>query len=201
MTRRALGRSLAVCLLTAVPSLAEAGPPLICHPFHTGTAQLLTWGNGSSWNSPEPTYDAERLVDDTLRLLSPHAPVLARMENLRRATIYAGRQQRIASALLQALVDRAERTTGRDRVLALFDAGYVIESYKQATHLHRWPAPDRDGYALVMRAIEASGGNPEMEFAASLMADGSRAQEHLQRARRAASAHSLLAHNIDQVWR
>jgi hypothetical protein len=201
MTQRSLTNALVVLVFALVPSVAHAGPPLICHPFQTAQSELLPWGPGPSWNSPAPNYDVDRLVNDMLRLLHPAAPVLARMENMRRATIYAGRDRQVATALLQAIVDRADRGAGPERSAALFDAGYLLESYKQAAHLHRWPTPLHDGYALVVRALALSGGQPEMEFAASLMTEGSRAQAHLRCARAAASAQPLLAHNIDQVWR
>jgi hypothetical protein len=40
-----------------------------------------------------------------------------------------------------------------------------------------------------------------MEFAVSLMTEGERAQSHLRRARAAPSPESLLAKNIDTLWK
>jgi hypothetical protein len=88
--------------LLAVSTAATAGPPLICHPFDAGPAAVLPWGQGPGWNTPDRSYDVERLTADTLRLLSPEAPVRARMENLRRATIYASKDRRVAAELLAA---------------------------------------------------------------------------------------------------
>src|SRR5688572_6685197 len=69
---------------------ALAGPPLICHPFTTGAGvPLLPWAEGSEWRLPHAGYDRANLVADTLSLLSADAPILARMENMRRAAIYA----------------------------------------------------------------------------------------------------------------
>ena len=90
-------------------SLASAGPPLICHPFTTGTgAPLLPWAEGKQWHQPDPGYDRANLVADTLRLLSADAPILDRMENMRRAAIYADENPRTAAALLTAVVERTK---------------------------------------------------------------------------------------------
>ena len=94
----------------------------------------------------------------------------------------------------------------------MFDAGYLIESYKQAVSLHgqslladsagrRWTMRDEsggDGYAMVTRAIALAGGNGEMELAASLMKSGSQSEVHRRRAASNARAGSLLARNLAQ---
>lgn len=198
MTR--MNTFLAAALLFAVPSLSEAGPPLLCHPFQTTNAPLLPWGSGPGWNTPSASYDVGRLPDDLLRLLSADAPVLARMENMRRAAIYMWDNPRLADQVIAALGGRTTSTTGREQALALFDAGYILETYKQGAHRHH-RTDIQDGYSMVVRAITMTGGNAEMEFAASLMTEGERAQSHVRRARAAASAESLLAKNIDTLWK
>lgn len=198
MTR--LNTWLAAALFAAVPSLSEAGPPLLCHPFQTANSPLLPWGSGPGWNTPSASYDVSRLPDDLLRVLSADAPVLARMENMRRAVIYAWENPRLADQLIAALTARATSTTGREQALALFDAGYILETYKQGAHRHHRTGI-QDGYPLVLRAITMTGGNPDMEFAASLMTEGERAQAHLRRARAAAPPRSVLAKNIDTLWK
>jgi hypothetical protein len=190
---------LTTALLIALPALADAGPPLICHPFQTAGAELLTWGSGPEWNNPARNYDVQRLTADTLRLLTPDTPVLARMENLRRAAIYATQNQGAADALLHALTQRA--TAADANATALFDAGYLIEAYKQSAHMYRWSPPGQDGYAMVVRAIGMTRDAAAMEFAASLMSRGADAQAHLRRARAAASSQPLLAQNIETHWR
>lgn len=181
---------------------AYAGPPLICHPFDIGEAKSLPWG-GSQWRAVKADYDLNRLVEDTLALLTPDVPVIVRMETLRRATVYAvwaGRDRevgyavkdsKVANELLSRLTARAK---GRPDAKALFDAGYLAESYKQAGQ-----KTDVNGYDLVIKAISLSEPNPEMEFAAALIAlDGRREkhQEHLQKAVARATAGSLLAKNL-----
>ena len=193
--------------------VAEAGPPLICHAFDAGKAPLLPWTPGDGWNTPDRAYDVQRLTADTMRLLSPEAPVLARMENLRRATIYAAKDQRVAAELLAAVLGRALTTAATDsrEPLAWFDAGYLIESYRQASHVYKWDMLSNtertawnhrseplgaDGYAFVRKALQLAGPNPEMEFAASLMKEGPISAGHRQRAAAGAPAGSLLAKNL-----
>jgi hypothetical protein len=119
---------------------------------------------------------------------------------------------RIAGELLSAILARALQpaANGAPDADALFDAGYLIESYKQAAWLDRQHArsedrgawwmgsqPAADGYALVTRASTLGGLAPEMEFAASLMKDGTVADEHRRRASAGASTDSLLARNLE----
>jgi hypothetical protein len=133
------------------------------------------------------------------------------MENIRRATIYAGSDRQAASDLMSALVARAQSPEGGRDSLAQFDAGYLIESYRQAAHIYKWDmlsTAERakwalrsepagvDGYALVTRAITIAGGNPEMEFAASLMKEGTVGAEHRRKAMAGAKPGSLLAKNL-----
>jgi hypothetical protein len=195
-----------------IASAAEAGPPLICHQFDAGSAVLLPWESSrAGWNTPDAAYDVQRLTADTLGLLTPDAPVLARMENMRRATIYAARDQRVAAELLAAVMQRAQADAGKGRdPLAWFDAGYLVESYRQASHIYKWdmlsgaeksawalrtePA-GVDGYAFVRKALSLAE-NPEMEFAASLMKEGNVGTEHRRRAAAGAAAGSLLAKNL-----
>ena len=196
--RRLTRTAVTLAVLLAVSRAATAGPPLICHPFDAGSAAVLPWGQGPGWNTPDRSYDVERLTADTLRLLSPDAPVLARMENLRRATIYASKDRRLAAELLAAVLAKAMSAAAerpRDP-LAWFDAGYVLESYRQASVIHRREVPEIDGFRLVEKALELAGSNAEMEFAASLMKEGAAADAHRQRAVAGARPGSLLAKNL-----
>jgi len=196
--------TLAVVVFFATPALA--GPPLICHPFETAGGTLIAWGTGPGWNSPDRNYDVKTLVADTNAVLSADAPILTRMENLRRATIYAMRDPAVAQELLKNVMARALSTTTDSR--AWFDAGYLIESYKQATHLREdrkpelrlWAAVDEtlrvDGYNWGKKSMSMSGSSAEMEFAASLMTQGAVASAHRARAIGAAPKNSLLAKNL-----
>lgn len=195
-TMGALG--IALC----VAGVAEAGPPLICHPFDAGTASVLPWGSGPGWNTPDPAYDVRRLTADTLRLLNEKTPILARMENLRRATIYASKDRRVAAELLAAVLGRAlaaEERGSRDAI-AWFDAGHLIESYRQASHIGSGGMLSAaiDGYKFVQKALELAGSSPEMEYAASLMTEGAVSASHRRRAEAGATAGSLLARNLEK---
>lgn len=194
MMQRRIACTIPFTLLLAFASVVEAGPPLICIPFETGSTRLLPWGDGPGWNSPDRRYEVRHLTRDTLRLLTPDAPVLERMENLRRATIYAGGDSRIAGELLAALMARADASAD---AATLFDAGYLVESYKQFAFIQPGAAPAIDGYALVKRAIAMSGA-VEMEYAASLMSQGDAAAAHRRRAQAAAPRGSLLARNLEK---
>lgn len=194
----------ATLLLIATPALA--GPPLICHPFETPGGKLITWGTGSGWNTPDRSYDLKKLVADTNAVLTPDSPILTRMENMRRATIYAMRDPQIAEALLKSVTTRALGTSTDS--LAWFDAGYLIESYKQAVairekgtpQLRGWAAVDEtikvDGYNWVKKAMAMTSPSAELEFAASLMTQGSIASAHRAKAAAAAPKGSLLARNL-----
>jgi len=206
---------------------ALAGPPLICHPFVTAAdAKLLPWvPTDKNWYSPDHGYRVENLTADTLRLLTPDAPVLSRMENLRRATIYASQDARVATELLHALLARAESPAADPRAAALaqFDVGYLVETYRQFGHsvdydMLRTEHPAKpleafarnaspaeaakiaslDGRALLREAQAALPAlNAEIEFAVSLASpDNKTAAVHRGRASAGAPAGSLLARNI-----
>jgi hypothetical protein len=193
--------AITLVVLFATPALA--GPPLICNPFVTDGGKLLAWGTGPGWNTPDRAYDIRTLVADTTAVLTPGAPVLTRMENLRRATIYALRDPLVAEQLLKALMSRALATTTDSG--AWFDAGYLIEAYKQGSYLRgdrkatAWAAVDEtirvDGYGFVKKAIAMRGPNAEMELAASLMTEGAAAAAHRARAA-AAGPGSMVAKNL-----
>lgn len=214
-TLRSFQFALAVCaILVAFQPNAEAGPPLTCHPFDIGAAKSLPW-TGDGWNlSGKSDYDLGRLVEDTQALLTPGVPVIVRMETLRRAALYARKDQRIAKELLARLRARAQdaEAKGRPDALAWFDLGYLVETYKQVNlTFKKLPsgsyepafqpnaAAGLDGYAWVQKAITLRGQDPEMEFAAALITAYPRQKshdEHLQRAIAGATDSSLLAINL-----
>jgi hypothetical protein len=175
MTRsvRLLSASLAVFVLA--PAAVQAGPPLICHPVDIGAAPSLPWGSGPGWNTPQPGYDRARLVKDTLALLSPATPIRVRMETLRRATVYAMGDADRGRELLARLEERArDGGPGEGVALALFDAGYLIEAYKQARIITGRDIvdPARDGEAMVRQARQGREKDPDMEYAVGLIASG-----------------------------
>jgi hypothetical protein len=196
-------------------SAAWAGPPLICHPFTTGTgAPVLPWAEGNQWHQPDPGYDRANLVADTLRLLAADAPILDRMENMRRATIYADENPLMAAELLRAVVERTKTkpVDARAEALEWFDAGYLVETYRQLGLIYqhemrpahgRWaslvPAElaELDGYALVQKAVAlAPESQAELDFASALMSREPLTATHLRRAAASAAEGSLLAQNL-----
>jgi hypothetical protein len=167
-------------------------------------------------------YDPNRLVEDTLALLTPETPVIVRMETLRRATVYGVwsmvdrevglrvKDASIANALLSRLKARIPhpgvKSEKQSTALALFDYGYLAESYKQAGDASKGVniPSDVDGYALIVKAIAITR-SPEMEFAAALASSKPRGADssfqnarvaHLRNAVAGATEGSLLARNL-----
>jgi len=142
------------------------------------------------------------LVGDTLTILNSATPVLVRMETLRRAALYARNDSKLANELLSKLHARVAdaEITGQSQALALFDAGYLAEAYKQLHYKGpNNPANGVDGYAWVKKAIELRGEDPQMEFAAALITMHGRNEEHREHVKRAtagAEKDELLAQNL-----
>ncbi|MBO0720138.1 MAG: hypothetical protein J2P41_04910 [Blastocatellia bacterium] len=210
-------------LLGLLQLTAIAGPPLICHTIEIGDARSLPWGASADWRAVKPDYDLNRLVEDTLALLTPETPVLARMETLRRATIYAqwakrdreimlkSRNDKAADELLARLMARVRESAGNTPAftLALFDAGYLTSCYQQAGYQsnggdgagrgYDMVRKAMGGYAMVRKAAAHQGGSAEMEFAAALITSSplqATHRAHLQRAIDGAKDNSLLARNL-----
>lgn len=211
-SRRRLWTVIAACAaLMGLVHTAAAGLPMTCHPLQTGAAPLLPWG-GSDWRALDRSYDVRHLTRDTLNLLSKDAPLLARMENLRRAALYGLAKPAAGDELLRAVLERAAAAGPGDR-LAWFDAAYLVETFRQAgqmedrnplVHVMRPPSawPDLnalDGYRMLGRLLDQDAPAGEelalLEFARGLMMrDGM--DRHLRRAAQLAPAGSLLARNV-----
>ncbi len=203
-----------IAALLCFAAVARAGPPLICHAIEIGNAKSLPW-TSHNWNlSGGETYDTKNLVRDTLDILGPNIPVLVRMETLRRATLYAGKDPVAAKELLAKLHARATaaESSGHPDALAWFDVGYLAEAYKQwigqswmrVSKDEQNPAAGVDGYALVKKALTLRGpsrnrNDAQMEFAAALITlSGPRDahREHAQKAIVGAKSDPLLAQNL-----
>lgn len=215
MTRkmlRSFSLVLALLIATTLFQSALAGPPLICHPIEIGKAKSLPWA-GSNWREVKRDYDLNRLVADTLALLQPETTVLARMETLRRATIYAVwakvdrevgipvKDSKLADELMAKLMERIRESvrSGKPSSLALFDAGYLAACYKQAGYQSSNASGIPDGYSMTRKGIGVAGSNPEMEFGLALMTqfpEQPTHREHLRRAIAGAQEGSLLARNL-----
>lgn len=192
--------ALSVAVWLGFTTLAQAGPPLICHRIEIGQAKSLPWVEFNHRGGTD--YDLKNLSRDTLTLLDSHTPVLVRMETLRRATIYARLDPQAAKELITRLQARTADSdaAGRPDALAWFDVGYLAEAYKQ------WmgegepnPAAGLDGYSLVIKAISLHGSDPEMEFAAAMITlsgpNGAH-RDHVQKAMAGAKNDPLLAQNL-----
>jgi hypothetical protein len=180
---------------------ALAGPPLICHSFDIADAKSLPWIS-HDWNLSGANPTTRKISpSDTIAILDSNSVVLVHMETLRRATLYARKDPAAAKQLLTKLVARADSLANSpSAALASFDVGYLAEAYKQ------WmgkdepnPAHNFDGYALVKKAIQLRGNNPQMDFAAALISLNGPAAEHQDFAQKAiagAKTDTLLQRNI-----
>jgi hypothetical protein len=198
---------IAITLLLAIlffATSAIAGPPLVCHPFDIGNAKSLPW-IGDGWNlTGSESYDNKNLAADTIAILDSDSTVLVHMETLRRATLYAGKDHLLAKQLLLKLIARANvtGTAGSAAALANFDAGYLAETYKQyqwITKSESNPDTGFDGFALVKKAIQLRGSDPQMNFAAAIITLNGPAGEHQDYAAKAiagSKSDSLLARNL-----
>ncbi len=196
-SRRAIGLA---AVLLGLTTFAHAGPPLICRAIEIGQAKTLPWVD-LSYRKGSGGYDLKNLTRDTLGILDSNPSVLVRMETLRRATIYARQDPQVAKELLTRLYAQATNSGADSRgALAWFDAGYLVEAYKQ------WlgkgepnPASSLDGYGWVKKAISLRGSDPEMEFAAALITfSGSERDrnDHVDKAMAGANTDSPLAQNL-----
>ena len=196
-------------LVTARP--AQAGPPLLCHPFDIGSAASLPWSGSASWFDGKPDYRLSGLVSDTEALLVPSTPVVVRMETLRRAAIYASHDPQVASALLERLGAKAQSSK---TALALLDSAYVTEALRQITQIggvtgakHHVRAiedliRDRDGWKQMKASLAASPDDPGLQFAAALIAAGKDRGayvEHARRARAGSQKDALVARNLKHI--
>jgi murein DD-endopeptidase MepM/ murein hydrolase activator NlpD len=166
-------------LLTAAllaPFQAWAGPPLICERIDIGGAKSLPWQITSGWQGADPSYNLTRLSEDTLAILAPATTLKVRMETLRRAALYAAKEPRLVNELTARLTARAldAEAAGKSDAMAWFDAGYFVETVRQATFVYRYDmlSPQErtawklrggvyqlDGYAWVQKAIRLGGKN------------------------------------------
>ena len=207
LTRASLISAILVAsLVLATPVFA--GPPLLCFPFETGGANTLPM-KGGDWKTVDAKYDVSHLTTDTLALLTPATPVPARMETIRRATIYASAHPAKAAELLAALQERAAAKTAAAGS-AVFDFGYLVETYKQATSMFSSPVKGLDaidGYQLVLKAA-ALHNDPGMEFGAAVIAQGSanaalraESRAHLDRAIAGAKSDAALDASVTKHFR
>jgi len=203
--------------LAATADVAMAGPPLLCHPFDIGTAKSLTWDNSNGWQGRIGATSMKTLAADTEALLMPDTPVIVRMETLRRAAIYASTDAQVARELFTRLQARA--ASAKSGGLETFDAGYLIETFRQLSDLRRWTREDDakiqfdalqslvdkvDGAAMIQQALTARNGEPAIEFAAALIAASHKDRQadyrkHAERARAGAAQDPLLAKNLAHI--
>jgi len=218
LCRRSRSTAIAVLAVLALALPAVAGPPLLCHPFDIGNARSLPWDGTRAFWQGRAEYRIENLVADTEALLTPSTPVIVRMETLRRAALYASADGEVAHRLYAKFGERlraSQKTGERPDDLALFDFGYLTETYRQIAELDRGMSEFRgrgpalrkaigsaDGYALIKKTLGKPTTDPAMEFAAALMTgrrDDGAYRVHAERARAGVGRDALLARNINYI--
>jgi hypothetical protein len=188
-------------ILVAAAGAAFAGPPLICHPFSIGNDSSLPWGTDiNAWNNPDPKYNTANLTADTLRILDSDAAILTRMETLRRAAVYTMKNEALGLELGTRLMGRALASELKPQTgsLALFDAGYFVESMKQLSHMSKSKLfAGIDGYDWTRRSLPGLQDKLTAEYAMGLMqAERTWPNEHIRRAVVGTQPGSLLARNL-----
>lgn len=206
-------------VLTTLTISSIAGPPLICHPFEIGEAKSIAW-DGKQWRDVKKDYDLNQLVPDVMAILETDAPVLVRMETMRRAAVYAvwslrdakvgfdPKGDRAAIALLDKILARKNAAevrgfkTKADK-LALFDAGYLLETYKyigfeETSKKTVLPAESLAWVEKANNTLECPG---EIELALAIILQNHQGttaaqDKHLKNAVGKAAEGSLLAKNI-----
>ena len=208
-------RSFLLILALVAPLPTFAGGTLAARMFDIAGAKSLPWASGA-WDM-QAGYDRQQLVKDTMALLTPQTPVLVRMETMRRALIYAngGKAgdeakfqtpgENLSRLLLDKLMARVEAAEhkGQADTLALFDAGFFVESWRYSFDKGK-ALPEVNGYELIKKASALQKTDATMEFAAALISlyrgdyrgDQSAYQQHLQKAVAGAEANSLLSRNM-----
>src|SRR5262249_3733798 len=124
--------------------------------------------------------------------------------------IYSEKDPQVAYKLMSRVMARAldAAAAGKSDALAWFDAGYLVETFKQARWAtmfqkqgNRTLAEELSGYDWAVKGLNMAGNNPDMEFGAALILAVGRQQtkefqEHLRKATAGAPAGSLLAKNL-----
>ena len=110
-------------------------------PLRDRQRSIASVGWFGGWSHAKRDYKVANVVSDTDALLTPSTPVLVRMETLRRASLYASTDAVTAKRLLDHLLARvdASEANGRADALALLDAAYVAEAFREIASMSSSP--------------------------------------------------------------
>src|SRR5437762_2630304 len=120
-------------LLSGAAAVRAVDAPLLFAVLDIGPAASLPWRSSTNFIGISDDYEFHRVVTDTEGLLASPMPTIVRMETLRRATVYASRDRRVAEQLVAFVTGRiaSVQRPGYPDAMALFDAGYVLEVLKE----------------------------------------------------------------------
>jgi hypothetical protein len=201
-----------LALMLAAVTPAFAGPPFTCHVFEIGSAKSLPWGGKDNWLGMRDDYDFRHVVAETEALLTASTPTLVRMETLRRASLYASRDRRVAEQLLAAVMSRVHAADQAGQPMALFDAGYVIEALSEieqfGNHMKQLAGSERvlagltrsfEARPLLEKSAALRPDDAAIEFALGLVSRSPESEVHFRRARAGAGQDELLANNLARL--
>lgn len=176
---------------------------MLCFPYEIGSAKSLPWGKDAFQKAG--SYDAGKIVDDTLALLKTERSTLVRMETLRRAAIYIAQNQAKGADLLAKIswIAMDAEAAGKPSAEAWFNAGYLAATLRQNGCDVGWHVgTDKvvDGYAYIKKALALTPDDAAMQFGAALVAfehDESAFKSHMQKALAGVEPGSDLAKSME----
>jgi len=204
----------AVLAALGMPASALTGAPFIFQPFDIGSARSLPWSALNNFLGIRDEYDFHRVVADTAALLTPATPTLVRMETLRRATVYASRDRKVAEELVDFVIGRITRleAPGPPEPIAVFDAGFVVEAFNE---LQQYSAGSKvfwgldrsivgitrpfNGRALLEQSAALRPNDASIQFALALVVPTEPSEPYLLKARAGAREDALLANNLARL--
>lgn len=200
MKRRTLALVASMMMLA---SPAMAGPPLLCFPYEIGAAKSLPWGSDAFKKSE--SYDASKVIDDAMALLKVEKSTLVRMETIRRAALYIGKDSGRAHVLVTRLLDVAKEmeAAGTPNAGAWFDCGFAAATLAQnGCHVKGLPTAEKGavGSAQIKKALGMTPNDAAMHFGAALVfMEGERdaSNKHMKRALELVEAGSDLARSME----
>ena len=201
-----------VLALIALALPALAGPPFNCHVFDIGSAKSLPWGATNNWMGMRDDYDVSRVVADTEALLTPSTPTIVRMETLRRASIYASRDRKVAEQLIAAMMSRVHAADQSSQALALFDAGFVVEAINELEQSGRYSkqlagaerilaglTQPNEARPMLDKSAALRPGDASIQLALGLLSRAPESEAHFQKARAGARQDAMLANTLARL--
>jgi hypothetical protein len=134
------------------------------------------------------------------------------METLRRASIYASRDRKVAEQLIAALMLRVHTADQSTQALALFDAGFVVEAINELEQSGRYSKQLAGSERILAGLTQPDEARPMLDKSAALRPDDAAIQlalglltrapqneTYFRKARAAAQQDDLLASTLAKL--